>query len=55
MKQRAFQVIHVQLPHVHTTLQPPEKAHSCVKAVLPQPALSLQHFLLTLFLHVSNY
>lgn len=35
MKQRAYQVIHVQLLQVHTTLQPPEKAHSFVKAILP--------------------
>lgn len=34
-KQGAYQVIHVQLLQVHTTLQPPEKAHSCVKAILP--------------------
>lgn len=36
MKQRAYQVIYVQLLQVHTTLQPPEKAHSCVKAILPR-------------------
>lgn len=48
-KQRAYQVIHVQLLQVHTTRPPPEKAHSCVKAILPtgcpQPSAFFSSFL----------